>query len=138
MFDPPDMVNRGALSSSEPLNALPVTPPKHRLTSIAVLSALPPCRVSAFDHHLLDPSPMSNEPAKTGLRILSLGMFFTRKDLRRTAYSGLPLDGDGISVLSELTMLRELMYRIMTKLGLSEMPRPCDWFHVIGGTGTGG
>ncbi|KAF4546132.1 putative kinesin, partial [Lasiodiplodia theobromae] len=50
----------------------------------------------------------------------------------------LALDGGGIRGLSELLILHEAMRRIQYDLGLEELPRPCDYFHLIGGTSTGG
>ncbi|KAF8595922.1 FabD/lysophospholipase-like protein [Ceratobasidium sp. AG-I] len=41
-------------------------------------------------------------------------------------------------MLSEITIIDELMSRIQKKLGLSTKPRPCECFDLIGGTGTGG
>ncbi|KAJ7187285.1 hypothetical protein C8R46DRAFT_1274661 [Mycena filopes] len=50
----------------------------------------------------------------------------------------LSLDGGGIRGLSTLYMLQTLMYRIQQEQGLEEMPLPCDYFDLIGGTSTGG
>ncbi|KAJ7187296.1 FabD lysophospholipase-like protein [Mycena filopes] len=50
----------------------------------------------------------------------------------------LSLDGGGIRGLSTLYMLQTLMYRIQREQGLEEMPLPCDYFDLIGGTSTGG
>ncbi|KAJ7143453.1 hypothetical protein C8R46DRAFT_1360542 [Mycena filopes] len=50
----------------------------------------------------------------------------------------LSLDGGGIRGLSTLYMLKTLMYRIQRVQGLEEMPLPCDYFDLIGGTSTGG
>ncbi|KAJ7487132.1 hypothetical protein FB451DRAFT_1127346 [Mycena latifolia] len=49
----------------------------------------------------------------------------------------LSLDGGGAGALSELLTLDKLMYRIRTKLG-QEAAYPCDYFELIGGSGTGG
>ena len=45
--------------------------------------------------------------------------------------------------MSELLILREIMSRVQSRKKLPgeplpEMPRPCDYFDLIGGTGTGG
>jgi patatin-like phospholipase/acyl hydrolase len=40
--------------------------------------------------------------------------------------------------VSELLILDEIMHRIQHDLDLAEMPRPCDYFDLIGGTSTGG
>ncbi|KAJ7499622.1 hypothetical protein FB451DRAFT_1429577 [Mycena latifolia] len=50
----------------------------------------------------------------------------------------LSLDGGGAGALSELIILDRLMYQIQTKLGLDLPPHPCDYFELIGGSGTGG
>ncbi|KAJ7443687.1 hypothetical protein FB451DRAFT_1568599 [Mycena latifolia] len=50
----------------------------------------------------------------------------------------LSLDGGGAGALSELIILDRLMYRIKTQLGLEITPHPCDYFELIGGSGTGG
>jgi patatin-like phospholipase/acyl hydrolase len=47
-------------------------------------------------------------------------------------------DGGGIRGLSELVILREIMRRIQHDEKLKTMPRPCDYFDLIGGTSTGG
>lgn len=48
------------------------------------------------------------------------------------------IDGGGIRGLSELLILKEIMYRLKAEQGLSEIPRPCEYFDMIGGTSTGG
>jgi len=50
----------------------------------------------------------------------------------------LSLDGGGVQGLSELLILRELMGRIKLQEGLDHEPLPCEYFDMIGGTGTGG
>ncbi|KAG5651485.1 hypothetical protein H0H81_008485 [Sphagnurus paluster] len=59
-----------------------------------------------------------------------------------SGYSGpvrlLALDGGGIRGLSGLVILREIMKRIEAERGLGTTPRPCDYFDMIGGSGTGG
>ncbi|KAF2014032.1 FabD/lysophospholipase-like protein [Aaosphaeria arxii CBS 175.79] len=50
----------------------------------------------------------------------------------------LSLDGGGIRGVSELLILDEIMRRIKIDQRLSETPRPCDYFDLIGGTSTGG
>jgi hypothetical protein len=40
--------------------------------------------------------------------------------------------------MSELLILWEIMARIQYKLKLDSMPLPCDYFQLIGGSGTGG
>ncbi|KAL1997361.1 hypothetical protein VTN49DRAFT_3963 [Thermomyces lanuginosus] len=50
----------------------------------------------------------------------------------------LSLDGGGIRALSSLLILEDIMEKIRDKNGLHQVPRPCDHFDLIGGTGTGG
>ena len=47
-------------------------------------------------------------------------------------------DGGGIRGVSMLVILHEIMKRIQSDDGLTSLPRPCDYFHLIGGTSTGG
>ncbi|KKF96201.1 Vegetative incompatibility protein HET-E-1 [Ceratocystis platani] len=48
------------------------------------------------------------------------------------------LDGGGVRGLSSLLILERIMEKIKESEHLSEVPKPCDKFHFIGGTGTGG
>ena len=48
------------------------------------------------------------------------------------------LDGGGVRGISEAVMLHEIMTRLQKELGLKKLPKPCDYFHLIGGTSTGG
>ncbi|KAI9775396.1 MAG: hypothetical protein M1839_001251 [Geoglossum umbratile] len=50
----------------------------------------------------------------------------------------LALDGGGIRGVSELIILDEIMKRIQHDMKLTDLPRPCDYFNLIGGTSTGG
>ncbi|SPN97063.1 uncharacterized protein DNG_00579 [Cephalotrichum gorgonifer] len=50
----------------------------------------------------------------------------------------LSLDGGGVRGISEAVILHEIMTRIQKELALPCLPRPCDYFHLIGGTSTGG
>ncbi|KAJ7448159.1 hypothetical protein FB451DRAFT_766318 [Mycena latifolia] len=59
-------------------------------------------------------------------------------DASRKGVRVLSLDGDGAGVLSELLILERLMYQMQTTLGSDTTPTPCDYFEVIGGSGTGG
>ncbi|KNZ72722.1 Nephrocystin-3 [Termitomyces sp. J132] len=49
----------------------------------------------------------------------------------------IPDDG-GIRGLSELIILREIMFRLMRLENTEYLPKPCDYFDMIGGVGTGG
>ncbi|KAJ7832578.1 hypothetical protein B0H13DRAFT_2429621 [Mycena leptocephala] len=60
-----------------------------------------------------------NNPGTPGLRLLSL-------------------DGGGIRGLSMLIILEDLMWKLKVVEDLPDLPRPCDYFDLIGGTSTGG
>jgi hypothetical protein len=59
-------------------------------------------------------------------------------ELNSWSISSLILDGGGIRGVSELLILQEIMERIRFQWNLDEEPLPCDYFDIIGGTGTGG
>lgn len=50
----------------------------------------------------------------------------------------LSLDGGGIRGVSELLIIDRMMKRIKQEQRLAEVPKPCEYFDMIGGTGTGG
>ncbi|KAK8108100.1 acyl transferase/acyl hydrolase/lysophospholipase, partial [Apiospora kogelbergensis] len=50
----------------------------------------------------------------------------------------LSLDGGGIRGKSSLLILENIMERIRESKGLDLVPRPCEYFDLIGGTSTGG
>lgn len=50
----------------------------------------------------------------------------------------LSLDGGGVRGLSSLVILREIMEAIGDKTDVSSAPMPCEYFDLIGGSGTGG
>ncbi|KAJ7888007.1 hypothetical protein B0H13DRAFT_2277447 [Mycena leptocephala] len=50
----------------------------------------------------------------------------------------LSLDGGGIRGLSMLIILKDLMWKLKVAEDLPDVPRPCDYFDLIGGTSTGG
>ncbi|KAJ7848220.1 acyl transferase/acyl hydrolase/lysophospholipase [Mycena leptocephala] len=62
---------------------------------------------------------MSHPDESRGLRILSF-------------------DGGGIRGLSSLLILERILYRIQAEEGLTQLPLPCEYFDLIGGTSTGG
>ncbi|KAJ7878262.1 FabD lysophospholipase-like protein, partial [Mycena leptocephala] len=47
-------------------------------------------------------------------------------------------DGGGIRGLSMLIILEDLMWKLKVAEDLPDVPRPCDYFDLIGGTSTGG
>ncbi|KAI0973461.1 acyl transferase/acyl hydrolase/lysophospholipase [Xylaria arbuscula] len=50
----------------------------------------------------------------------------------------LSLDGGGIRGLSSLIILEEIMRQVSKARNMKNIMRPCDYFHLIGGTSTGG
>jgi patatin-like phospholipase/acyl hydrolase len=80
--------------------------------------------------------PDSESQQRNGLRLLSLGAYSVY--LLNGRFSTAPSDGGGIRGLSELMILQEIMGRIQHDEKLTEVPRPCDYFDLIGGTSTGG
>jgi len=50
----------------------------------------------------------------------------------------LALDGGGVRGLSSLLILREIMEEIGRRNDTDPPPLPCQYFDMIGGTGTGG
>ncbi|KAH0581173.1 hypothetical protein H2248_012653 [Termitomyces sp. 'cryptogamus'] len=50
----------------------------------------------------------------------------------------LAFDDGGIRGLSGLYILQEIMFRLMHLENSQSMPKPCDYFDIIGGVGTGG
>ncbi|KAL2142193.1 hypothetical protein VTI28DRAFT_1460 [Corynascus sepedonium] len=50
----------------------------------------------------------------------------------------LSLDGGGVRGVASLVILHEIMLKIKESKGLDHIPKPCDYFHMIGGTSTGG
>lgn len=70
-----------------------------------------------------------------GLRLLSLGRFVLQIAHNVDLQS---LDGGGIRGLSELLIIEEIMKRIQHQSKLQHVPRPAEYFDLIGGTSTGG
>ncbi|KAG6883910.1 hypothetical protein C0993_002892 [Termitomyces sp. T159_Od127] len=59
-------------------------------------------------------------------------------DRKQRGLRMLSLDDGGVRGLSELIILQEIMFRLMHLEKLSSLPKPCDYFDMIGGAGTGG
>ena len=82
----------------------------------------------------------SKESARP-LRALSLGnsdptnlaTFQPRADFIRNN-----IDGGGIRGISGLLILEDVMEKLRIAIELDVVPRPCDYFDLIGGTSTGG
>ncbi|KAG6896333.1 hypothetical protein C0992_008921 [Termitomyces sp. T32_za158] len=69
-----------------------------------------------------------------GLRMLSLGMLLWLQ-ITSTKFA---VDDGGVRGLSELIILKEIMHRLMYLEKAQSLPKPCDYFDIIGGAGTGG
>lgn len=81
-----------------------------------------------------------DNPEERGLRLLSLGMF-PRSPLSPQGGDTnffWKIDGGGIRGLSTLLVLQSILLSVQDKLNLPEVPLPCDFFDLIGGTSTGG
>jgi len=50
----------------------------------------------------------------------------------------LSLDGGGIKGMTILLILKRIFRTIQRDQNLPDLPRPCDYFDLIGGTSTGG
>ncbi|KAK4673372.1 Patatin-like phospholipase-1 [Podospora pseudopauciseta] len=50
----------------------------------------------------------------------------------------LSFDGGGVRGVTSLLIIHEIMIKIKERHGLAEIPKPCDVFHMIAGTSTGG
>ena len=93
---------------------------------------------------------MSSSGGKPPLKLLALGkcvvLQFSRYLSLTSANCG--TDGGGIRGLSELLIIKEVMHRLMVAENakresdsqplLTSLPKPCDYFDLIGGTSTGG
>ena len=92
---------------------------------------------------------MSSSGAKPPLKLLALGKcvsfsLSTMPSPTSTRWT----DGGGIRGLSELLIIKEIMHRLMVEENmkresngqslLTSLPKPCDYFDLIGGTSTGG
>lgn len=84
---------------------------------------------------------MAPQTINVPVNLLSLGKWFVvllRPYLGGQANSCLFIDGGGVRGVSELVMLHKIMQRVQEIEQLTELPKPCDYFHIIGGTSTGG
>jgi hypothetical protein len=94
------------------------------------------------NHSLFPPFNMSNtaNPSAdvTPVNLLALGPSSNYSSSLYFANRGFQTDGGGIRGVSELVILHEIMKRIQFDMNLTDLPRPCDYFHLIGGTSTGG
>lgn len=80
------------------------------------------------------------------VNLLSLGkmdflgpcIFIVTPFYENVANSEHDIDGGGVRGVCELVILDRIMTRIQERDGLDETPKPCDYFHLIGGTSTGG
>ncbi|KAG8699957.1 hypothetical protein FRC09_006262, partial [Ceratobasidium sp. 395] len=57
---------------------------------------------------------------------------------KRGEIKALSFDGGGVCALSALVTLQEFMRRLQAELGTKNQLRPCEYFDMIAGAGTGG
>jgi hypothetical protein len=80
--------------------------------------------------------PTINQEESEGVRLLSFGLiFFERFCLHCTNFGP---DGGDLSAVSQLIILEEVMCRIQWDRNSVTPILPCDYFHMMGGVGTGG
>ena len=77
------------------------------------------------------------ETVREPLKILSLGEFYGHS-LAGHGHADMLADGGGIRGISSLLILEHIMEKIRDSRKLDHVPRPCDYFDLIGGTSTGG
>lgn len=81
---------------------------------------------------------MASDPrGLPGLNLLSLGWRSLSSSEVTVVGSPSITDGGGITGLSSLYILREVMVRLQAKAGLQDRPEPHQYFDLIAGTGTG-
>lgn len=73
----------------------------------------------------------------TPLNLLALGTRFGTTPIPKL-YTDPLIDGGGIRGVSMLLILDEIMRRVQHDKGLLRLPRPYDYFDLIGRTSTGG
>ena len=84
----------------------------------------------------------NNTTKGTPLRVLSLGEHSHSSSLHTLA--DLSIDGGGVRGYSMLILLHDFMHKVHTEChdGIppepDKIPKPCEYFDLIGGTGTGG
>jgi hypothetical protein len=79
-----------------------------------------------------------DDGANTPVNLLALGIYSSHGCRFFSPACLYSADGGGIRGVSELVILHEIMLRVKWDLELEELPLPCDYFHLIGGTSTGG
>jgi len=81
-------------------------------------------------------------PIDRPLRLLSLGKYTHRLTPFargcRICDTECLIDGGGVRGLSTLLILRRLMRTIRREEDNYKLPKPCEYFDLIGGTSTGG
>lgn len=81
--------------------------------------------------------------AKTGIfrtekQIRTVNMDIPASPARPVAVRVLSLDGGGVKGLASLLILQRIFRTLQRLEDLPDLPRPCDYFDLIGGTSTGG
>jgi len=84
---------------------------------------------------------MSSREESDVINLLSLGTIPALCDVGWIPSQELTMnhqDGGGVRGVASLLILHQIMVNIREIQGLDEVPKPCDYFHMIGGTSTGG
>ena len=90
---------------------------------------------------------MTSTAEEPPLKLLALGKSYIFSSMESLTINHCT-DGGGIRGLSELLIIKQVMHRLMVEENvkrkkdgqalLTSLPKPCDYFDLIGGTGTGG
>jgi len=91
---------------------------------------------------------MTSSGAEPPLKLLALGKICTLSPMESLTSKHRTDNGGGICGLSELFIIREVMHRLILQENakrendrrelLSKLPKPCNYFDLIGGSSTGG
>jgi hypothetical protein len=71
-------------------------------------------------------------------KIREVNMDIPASPARPAALRVLSFDGGGVKGLASLLILQRIFRTLQRLEDLPELPRPCDYFDLIGGTSTGG
>lgn len=81
---------------------------------------------------------MSVATKEDPLNLLAFGTIILLLGRRPTDANIACPDGGGVRGISSLLIIHEIMERIKERDNLAVTPKPCEYFHLIAGTSTGG